>query len=293
MHIVYDKYGNPIKYQQKIDALSEPLQFDPEEIVHFKIYDIDGKVYGFTPVRALFRELEIMQLVKEVAIRGFSGYPSSKIFILPEDAPGSANHKHLTETLKLMGDPGNRFRSMVLTGNVQTMDASPPIKDMEFKQLAMYITQVIVMTWGVPSSRLSGLLSLEKSGNATTSSEGYYRKISHMQDIIEDMLNVEIFDSFNVRLAFNRTYKQDEVREAQVEKIKTDICEQRLKLHLVKPEWAWDYLNIREEDRGDGEQMDERTGLNNQDLLNKHQVLSEPAKLADDKKKQDIQKSKV
>lgn len=296
MEIKYDIHGIPIYYQQSVDTLpgnERTVQFKPEEIIHWKPYDLDGKVYGFTPIRAMFKELEILNLIKSVAIRGFSGYPTPRVYILENGAPGDQNYLNLKKSLEDSRNPNNRHKSIILTGKVTLDNAEPELRDMEYRELAEYITRVIIMTWNVPPSRLSNVVGNDKQTMGTTTSEGYYRRISHIQDMLEDMLNDGVFKQFNVKIKFNRTYKQDEVREVQIEKMKTDICEQRLKLGLVTSDWAFDYLQIPFEFRGTGEPDPIKTGLNNQGELNNHQVMTEsPDKMAQDAEKQKIQLDK-
>ena len=292
MFINFDKYGDPLYYEQNIrrGGSSYSVKFRADEIAHFKLYELDGKMYGFTPVQALFRELQIMSLVKSSMLRGFSGHPDMKFYILPDDRPGTPNYELMKKALAEAGNPANRYKSLLFTGNVQVIDAGQGIKDMEFEKTAKYITEVMVMTYGVPSSRLSGIFGQDKGKSSTQSSEGYYRKISHTQDLVEDFLNVNIFQPFfKVDIKFNKTYKQDEVREVQTEKVKTDIVEQRLKLGLVNTKWAFDYLRIPEDGRGSGEPEFGDDQFNQDKEKDKKLMSDNPDKLTSDNKRQSTQ----
>ena len=184
---------------------------------------------------------------------------------------------------------------MVVCGDVEAKELSHLDKDMEFRELARYITQIMVMTWGVPANRLSDALVQSGMKSSVTSNEGYYRKISHYQDILEDLINSQLLNDRKVKLTFRRTYKQDEVRTTQRDKIKSDVCEQRLRLALVDRDWCRKYLNIPHinfpSDAKVKKQMEQyagKTGFDQQGQLNKHQVLSDSEKLADDQNKQTI-----
>ena len=66
---------------------------------------------------------------------------------------------------------------------------------------------------------------------------------------------------FKVRMRFKRTYKEDEVRESQVDKIRTDVAEQRMKLGLFTREAALRYLLIDDEDAPSDEEAEKMLGI--------------------------------
>ena len=285
----YNKYGEPIKYIQRVGQETET--FSPENIIHFRLMKVNGKFYGYSPLQSLVKEMKILENIKTNSANRFDkGGVPPKIFVLKDETPDSPNAIAVKNSLRQYQSLDNKYRNLVFTGDVDVIDLTKP-EDMQYKELARYITQVIVMTFGVPASRLSDLLISSGIKGANISSEGYYRKISHMQDVIEDLLNKELFSSFGVKFKFNRTYKQDEIREVQIHKIKADIAQQLLTLGLVNKEWAWEFLNIDEKHRGKEisipEPKKKLPSVNNQDLINNHQLLSESTeKLQDDINKQ-------
>jgi len=282
----FNEHGIPLQYVQKVG--SRAVEFEPDEIAHWRFMPLDGKFYGFTPMVSILREIQILSGIKDYAKFFFDkgGVPNF-MFILKNENPNSPTHKAFKKALQLYSNITNKYKSMVLTGEVEVKELNRMTRDMEFRELARYLSTVLIMVWGVPSSRLSEVLFTHGTRSLETSSEGYYRKISHYQDVLEDFLNSELLTTYNVKLKFNRTYKQDEVREVQIEKIKTDIVEQRLKLGLVNNNWAWKYLEIEEKDRGDGKPIENGTGLLNQDKLNNMQLLSQSEdKLRDNQTKQ-------
>ena len=98
-------------------------------------------------------------------------------------------------------------------------------KDMEFGNLIKYLTSLFAMTYQMPPSRYGAA----DGGNAegtTLTNQGYYRQISSDQDGVEKILNSQIFiPFFNVKLKFNRSYKEDETREVTNLKTKYDSSE--------------------------------------------------------------------
>ena len=308
MRIIYDKNGQIKEYVQQVGV--NKISFAPDEIIHFRYMKIDGKVYGFTPLSSLTAELDTLAYIKDYARYYFEkGGVPNWMFILEDESPDSPTTQSFRKTMQLYADVQNKWKSLIVTGKVDVKDINRLTKDMEFRELARYITQVLVMTWGVPSSRLSDMLSEKGTRGATVSTEGYYRKISAMQDLLEELINVNLLPAFEVQLKFNRTYKQDEVREVQIEKVKTDVAEQRLRLGLWDYETCAKYLNvpddIQEKQKTLWDKIEKlmvktpdimlptssnRTGGSsqfNQGQMNKHQSLSnDPEKLAQDSDKQ-------
>lgn len=291
--------GDVIKYIQTV-AGKPPRSFAADEIIHFRLLSLDGKMYGFSPLRSITRELDILLNVKDYTRYFFEkgGVPNF-LFILKNTNPESDFYKQFQQSLRSYSNLMQRYKSLVVCGDVDAQELGKLDKDMEYRELARYITQVMVMTWGVPANRLSDALVQSGLRGSTTSSEGYYRKISHYQDIIEDLLNMELLKEYRVKWRFRRTYKQDEVREVQVDKIKSDVCQQRLQLGLVDRDWCRKYLDIpwknfpkAEEAMRQALMMGHLRGTGaggmNQELLNQHQVISESEKLAVDQDKQDI-----
>jgi len=277
--------GVPVEYVQLVGA--KFAKFNPENILHFRPWKVDGKMYGFTPMHSIMRELDILTNVKDLARYYFEkgGVPNF-MFLLEDETPDSQNYKVLTKTLSLYSNLSNKFKNLVLTGKVEVKDLNRVNKDMEFRELAKYVTQVLIMAWGIPLSRISDGLSEAGLKGSTSSNEGYFRKISHIQSLVEDIINEQLLYDFEVKLRFNRNYLQDELRETQRDKQKTDIVEQRMRLGLISWEAACEELQIPEDKRGDKKLAE--SGMLNQGLQQNRNTMKPTEKLADDKNKRTI-----
>ena len=294
----FDQNGNIINWIQKVGVKFQT--YTPEEIAHFRLYRLDGKFYGFTPLVSILKDMDILANVKDYARYFFEkGGVPNYLFIMENETPQSQNYRNFQKTLQLFASLANKYKNMVVTGKVEAHELNKMSKDMEFRELAKYLSGVIIMAWGVPVSRLSdvGLGDKVATKGSTISTEGYYRKISHIQDLLADFLNMFILSKFKVTMEFKKTYKQDEVREVQVDKVKTDTVEQRMSLGLMTREGAAEYLGIDPEDlpsEAEWTKLKNKlapkmggTSVTGQSKLNNHQLLSDnPDKLADDSEKQ-------
>jgi len=245
-------------------------------------------MYGFSNIQGSLIELETLASLKDYVRFVFDkGGVPQYMFTMEDETPDSPNYKNLKTHLAQFSVLNNKYKNLVLTGKVDAKELSTLNKDMEYGKLAKYLTQVIVMTWGIPASRLSDALVTEGVKTSVTSTQGYFRHISHWQDMLEDVINWGVLKPFDVMLEFNKTYKQDELMETQAYKTKCDVVEQLISLGLINKEFAFKYLQIDEEDQGTGKPKVVKTGLRKQGLLSNKETMAEAEQLAANKVKRD------
>ena len=210
-------------YEQNANGVK--VIFSTEEIVHFRYMTLNGMVQGFSPVEALASEIVLLWLVKGNMLSFMrNGGSPDKMYILPKEIARSKNHLQLIETLRKYKTIENRHGSLVFTGEVQVEDLQGMPKDLEYKDLALYITSNFAFSFGIPVSRIPYLIgsSATKGDSGGLSESGYWNRISDFQDTIEDLLNGQIFEAMGWHIKFQRKYKQDEVREAQTASMQAD-----------------------------------------------------------------------
>ncbi len=254
MEASFDIHGDVNYWKQRVGG--NIAMFTPEEIIHLRLMRNEGKFYGYTPLYSLQTILDTLKDMRDVLRDDLNGggIPNS-LFVFAGEAPTSKNVLSFAKQLRLFAWTRNKHKSLIATtvdkNGVQHIRLKETLKDMEYHNLSVYLTQIIVMVWKIPAKRLSNLL-IQAGAKGESTDEGYWRQISHAQDMIEDMINMYLLDDFGVELRFNRSYLQDEVRETTNMKIKCDISEQLLSLGVANEKWVWDYLNIPEEARGEG-----------------------------------------
>lgn len=280
-------------------------KYSPEEILQFKLIPFDGKPYPLPPLEVVFSELYLLWLITQNNISFFEngGHPD-KIFVLPKEIAGSRNHKMLVSILKKYKKIQNKHGNLVFTGDIKVEDLMKVESQMQHKDLGLYIVGVLAMFYGIPVGRIPFLVGkAANNGDAGgLADSGYWRKISVWQSKIEETYNSAIFEPhFRTRIKFSRGYKQDEVRETQTAKQKTDIAEQRIRLGLWDEEAAASFLGIdpdvlsramaRAEERKKQamQEMQQSSGMLNQGLNNNGNVQDEPDKRFKNKKRQDSQ----
>jgi len=221
--INFDDTGDVTSYQQKVGQAERV--YKAEDVIHLTFNNIGGGPYGFTPLEPLLSDIATLIFAKEFAGKYFEndGIPFF-MFMLPDASPNDRNYKLLKKELKELKKKADKYKSMVMTGNVEYDQLNKFNKDMEFAKLIQHFTQIVLMAFGVPAHRIHFTFDAKGSASELGKVEsGYYKKISFYQKSLENQLNRELWDAFNVSLKFNRSYKIDEIREAEVIRILSEI----------------------------------------------------------------------
>jgi len=272
-----------LHYRQIVNG--NQATFQPDEIIHGRYITINGEVQGFSPVESLMAELTLLNLVKGnmLAFMRNGGSPD-KAYILPKEIANSPNHQFLVSTLQKYKKIENAHGNLVFTGEIDIKDLQGNPKDLEYKDLALYITSNIAYAYGIPVTRIPYLIGTaqSKGDSGGLSESGYWNKISEIQDDVEDLLNGQLFLPFGWQIHLPRKYKQDEVREAQTASMNTDtvikmqkiLKENKLQLNNQK---ILRLLQMSTDDVEDFEPgIEEENELQNQNQLPNSQVMTEP-----------------
>jgi HK97 family phage portal protein len=223
--INYDETGKVVSYEQRVGNSNgqDVRVFKASDVIHISFMNLGGGPYGFIPLETALSDVATLIFAKEFAGKYFEndGIPYF-IFHMPNASPGDKNFENLKKELKELKKEANKYRSMIVTGEVDAEQVNKFNKDMEFAKLIQHFTQVVLMTMGVPAHRVNLTIDVRQIGGAVNRAyEGYYKKLQFSQQIFEDALNAELWVPFNVEMRFNKVYKIDEMREAQVVQILT------------------------------------------------------------------------
>lgn len=222
--INYDETGQVVSYTQL--AAGKERVFKKEDVIHLSLVNIGGEPYGFSGLEPLLKDIATLIFAKDFSGKYFEndGTPNF-LFTMPEDNPDSRNFELLKKELTELKKKDQKFRNLVVTGNVGVQQIQKFNKDMEYSKLIQHFTQLVLIGLGVPTHRINYTLTDTQSGSQINRAyEGYYKKISFYQKIIENRLNKDLFlPHFKTELKFNRAYKLDEMREAQIAQITSQI----------------------------------------------------------------------
>jgi len=135
MTINFDKTGEISSYTQQVKG--EKRVYRPQDIIHLHTV---GFPYGVSQLEPLLSDIGTLIFAKEFAGKYFEndGIPYF-IFMMPEENPDGRNYKLLKKELKELRKRTEKYRSMVLTGNVQHTQVNKFNKDMEFSKLIEHL----------------------------------------------------------------------------------------------------------------------------------------------------------
>lgn len=219
MNILHDS-KKIIKFRQTV-AGRTPIDWDVKDIIHGALLPNKGKVYGFSPSQACLTEMNILGYLKDYAGTFFkNGGVPDWMFVLPNEMAGSPNHKKLIEMLQSYKHPQRKHGNLVFAGQVEaTQIGSGMTKDMEFNNLAIYLTSVLALAHNMPVSRVASIIGAKvrvSTGGDDLANEGYWSKIAEHQDRQEDWINTQLWEKyFDVKIRFNRAWKINEIKEQQ------------------------------------------------------------------------------
>jgi hypothetical protein len=146
-----------------------------------------------------------------------------KIFNLKDDIANSPNHEFLKQQLMGFGAVQNRHGNLIVTGNVDIQDLEDKMKDMEYENLAKYVTNNIAYALGIPATRLPySLDGGAKSDAGGLAESGYWKMIEADQRKIENLLNTQVFQPMGVKVRFKKAHRIDDLREVQAWSMKAD-----------------------------------------------------------------------
>lgn len=239
-----DEFGNIERFVQEIGA--DRYDLNPEKVIHHSYMNLDGKTYGFTPVAAMFSELDMLANAKDYnGIKFDNAAVPNKVFKLPNDGPNGQNFEMVKQTVEKYRKLKNKHRDLVLTGEIEIEDLNDS-SEMEFRELAQYVTRILIMAWGVPPSRIGGVMGSDGATTSAMAQEGYNKRVKRMQDKYETILNNELFEPlFSVRIQFENPDIKSEIREAERDLRKTEVVKQQMAMGLMNKQDALEYLGKR------------------------------------------------
>lgn len=195
-------------YTQHVNAQTEV--FTKDEVIRFSFSNINGEVNGYTPVISLASELILIWFIKEnmKAYMKNNGVPK-KVFSLVDEIANSANHEYLIDQLQDFGAVQNRHGNLVLTGKIDIADLEEKIKDMDYKELALYVTSNVAYALQIPVSRIPYMIGKAQSaGDAGGLAEaGYWSMIEADQRKIENLLNSQMFEKMGWTVRFKQQHR--------------------------------------------------------------------------------------
>lgn len=194
--LVTDKYGTILKYIQKSRTGAELVEFQPEQIIHFKYgSNPDHEVLGFSPLETVIWEART-DLQAMIANYGFfenSAMPS--VLYMLEDGMSEEDQNAAMQMIKKQFKGAkNRHKGGVLNGvkDIKTLNISQ--KDMEFLAGRKFHTEKICSAYGVPKFFL-GITDEVNNNNAVELRKGAFEgTFKPIEDLIAETMTLQLLN---------------------------------------------------------------------------------------------------
>jgi len=209
------------KYIQKSKTNPEnDRRFDPDEIIHAKFLDIDGKVYGYSPMESSFTAIKTINAIQDYSYNYFAnGVKLDRAWLIS----GSVNQTYidkLESMLKKYKSVAKARGDLVIAGGdkISVEKLNEASEEMEYRQLAINAVGRLAFAFNMPADILSAILGVDVKGTAMGSDiedAGYNRNIIQSQKYWENIMNSQLWDKFKVHMTLERTFRQDQIRQIQ------------------------------------------------------------------------------
>ena len=229
--------SSTIRATSQGSTVGNQRRWTPDQIIHYRFMDLDGKVHGYTPMQASFPIIKTLGAIKDYHGHYFeSAIVPDIIFNFEETDSNSTEHLKMSQIMQEWWN--NQRRSpAITTGKFTVHEFNKWNKDMEFRMLAIYYTGVIAFSVGMPLEKIRAILGGEiksTTGGSDISNTDYQRNIFDMQDDWETLLNTQFFnEEFGVDMRFDRSAARDEIAEVQRDQQKINILEKVKQMDLI------------------------------------------------------------
>lgn len=192
IHVKAARNGEVLAYFQKDpdNTMDEPVEFEPHEILHFKISDPDNDIYGLSPLESLKYAVaaDLYAQRYNAAFFANSGVTGTIIGIRnanPDEI--QRNRKWLEENY--MG-PEGAHKPIVIEGESVTIEKSVAThQEMGFLEGRRFIIMEILAVLGVPPAKIGIMETANRSNSKEQDKTFRTEAVSALQNLVQLTLN--------------------------------------------------------------------------------------------------------
>lgn len=216
--IKHDEFGE-LYYVQ--EAGGKRIRWDTDQIVHIKLMEWNGEIRGYSSLKALTREVLMLYMLKDNIMAQLSngGSADNIISIKGATSQSRARFNRLRTALESFSHLKKSHGNLPIDADIEVHSLGRSLKDMEYRELAMFIISEFALALNLPTSRVPFLMTGaggasnkgELSGN---SEDSYQTKVNARRMQWENAWN-KVFRKAGFTFKFRRDNLQDDVRETQ------------------------------------------------------------------------------
>ena len=211
-----------LKYVQK-DKMhpGKEREFSPEEIIHFKYLDIDGSVYGYSPMEASYTAIRTVNSIQDYGWYYFENGAKIDRVWMYKGTPNVDYWNKFQEDVASYISTKKAHGHLFAAGaeEIKSEKLNEITEEMEYRQLAIHSVGRLAFAFNMPADMLSSILGKDikpTAGSSDVEDAGYYRNIERAQEYRENLWNSQLWiPHFGVRMHYQRIFKQDQIRQIQ------------------------------------------------------------------------------
>jgi len=249
--IDHDDYKIKYFLQRATSNPSNLKRYSPDEIIHAKFLDIDGKVYGFSPMESDWMAIKTINAIQDFNYNYFANACKVDRAWLFMGNPSQERLDKHEEQLKKYNQVTYAHRDLIVAGadDIKIEPLNEISEEMGFRKVAISAVGRIAFSFNMPASSFNAILGGDiKSGGIGSDIEdvGYNRNIASAQLYWENLLNSQLWiPEFRVGMSIERTFRQDMVRKMQYLAMAVPHIEWMFKHDVpISDEYIYDVMQI-------------------------------------------------
>lgn len=194
-------------------------EFLPEYIIHFKYMDVDGSVYGFSPMESGYVGIRTVNSIQDYGYNFFeNGAKIDRVW----KHKGTPNPDYWQEfqdnVATYISNKKARGHLFVAGGEgIESEKLNEVTEEMAMRDLAIHSVGRLAFSFNMPADMLSSILGKDikpTAGSSDVEDAGYYRNIERAQEYRENLWNTQLWiPYFGVKMHYKRSFKQDLIRQ--------------------------------------------------------------------------------
>ena len=237
MRIDCDEHGREFMYIQRV--LHRRVNFYPDEMVHFSINSIGGRVYGITSLQSVINTVRTKFCAQNYNTEYFRRPGLPRSLYISKNLSKAQNDRIISELKK--ATPQTDIWINAGMGEVSHAQVAPSNQDMQFVELMNFLRQEIIAAMGVPPVFL-GITEGSNRSSSQTQLEAWDRKKKKMRLMIQDIVNQHILNTPNfgfddVYFKFNDENSRERLKYGQLAQLLSTI-------DYVTPNQLLDIVNL-------------------------------------------------
>lgn len=224
MKVKHDEHGVILGYTQESEAGST-VDFEPNEVIHFKLTSKGSSVYGLSPLESLIRPVDTDLKAQIYIAKYYENFGAPKaLFKFKNATPEQVRRNRLYLATQVAGVE-NAHKNLVLEGDVEYTPLGTAMKDTETLKIREYLRGEILAVYGVPPHKVSIIKTGQLGGNVDQWQDRTFKQetIIPLQRKIMDKLNHKlvkgIFGIMDWEIDFGDVLEQDRKTAAKIHEI--------------------------------------------------------------------------